>query len=148
MATTSFDNVDTIKQFPLGTVLMQDGNAYSYLQGVGSVVAGSWVSFDENGVTTLLAANAKGRVGIAMAACDATTKFGWFQVYGKAVGKVLAAFADNGIPFATATAGSVDDAVVTGDLVLNAIGRSAIDTPVTGQAYFELNYPSVNDTLG
>lgn len=141
-------DVDVDPIFPVGTRLELNGKAWIYAKGVASCVAGSWVSFDENYVTTLLAANAKGRVGIAMAAINTTSLYGWYQVFGKAVGKVLAAFADNGIPFGTSTAGSVDDAVVSGDLVLNAIGRSAIDTPVTGQAYFELNNPSVNDTLG
>lgn len=137
--------VDDTAQHELGTEARDtNGNRYIYAKGVASTALNSWVSMDEDYVTTLLAANAKGRVGIAMAAIVAD-KYGWYQVYGEATGKVLASFADNGIPFATSTPGSVDDAVVAGDLVLNAIGRSAISG---GVATFELNYPSVNDTLG
>jgi hypothetical protein len=118
-----------------------------YLQGVASTVQGSWVSFDEAYVTTLLVANAKGRVAVALAAVVASS-YGWYVIKGKVPAKVLASFADNGLIYATATAGSVDDAVVAGDLVVGAIGRSAIDTPVTGQAYVELNYPFSTDALG
>lgn len=141
------DTVDTSKQVPLGTrAFDNDGNEYIYLQGVASCVAGSWVSFDEAHVTTLLVANAKGRVAVAMAAVDATTEFGWFQIYGKnTIAKVLASFADDGLIYSTATAGSVDDAVVAGDLVVGAIGRSAI---ASGAATVELNYPFATDTLG
>jgi len=141
--------VHSSKKFRLGTrVKDKQGNEFIYLQGVASCVAGSWVSFDEAHVTTLLAANAKGRVAVAQAAVDATTEYGWFQIYGKATGKVLASFADNGLIFSTATAGSVDDAAVAGDLIVGAIGRSAIDTPSTGMAYAELNYPFATDNLG
>lgn len=141
--------VDATRKYRLGTRIKDSaGNEYIYLKGVASTVAGSWVSFDEAHISTLLAADAVGRVGVANAAVNATTKYGWYQIYGKATGKALAAFADNGKIFATATAGSVDDAVVTGDLVVGAIGRSALDTPSTGMIYAELNFPFVTDVLG
>ena len=142
---TPLTNVDSNKQYALGTRGEDNaGNEYIYLQGVASTVAGSWVSFDEAHLTTLLTANAQGRVAIALAAVVAD-KFGWYQIYGKATGKVLTGFADNGKVYATSTAGSVDDADVAGDAIIGAIGRSAIDTPSTGKAYFELNYPMVQD---
>ena len=141
-----YDEVHDSKKFRLGTrVKDRAGNEFIYLQGVGSTLANSWVSFDEAHVSTLAVANAKGRVAIAGAAVDATTEYGWYCIYGKFAGKALAAFADNGSVYLTATAGSVDDADVAGDAVLNAWGRSALDTPSTGLAYFELNYPSVSD---
>lgn len=145
-----YTDVDTSQKYRLGKRLKDSaGNEYIYLKGVANTAQGSWVSFDEAHVTTLLAANAVGRVAVARAAVDATTKFGWFQIYGKVSAKVLASFADNGKIFATSTAGSVDDAVVTGDLVVGAIGRSAIDGGTsTGQAYVELNYPFATDVLG
>lgn len=122
----------------------EDGNEYIYLSGVASTVKGSWVTFDEAHITTLTVANAKGRVAIAGAAVVAA-KFGWYGIGGKIAGKVLAAFADNGIIFLTATAGSVDDTAVAGDLVHGAMGRAAIDTPETGLAWCELNNPFVDD---
>ena len=138
-------SVDDSAEYTVGTRTQDaDGNEYIYLKGVASTAANSWVSFDEAYQTALLAANAKGRVAIAMAATIAD-KYGWYQIYGKGTGKVLASFADNGVPFCTSTAGSVDDAVVTGDLIVGAMGRSAISG---GVATMELNYPFVTDTLG
>ncbi len=139
-------SVDTARANPLGTRAFDgDGNEYIYLTGVASTVAGSWVSFDEAHLTTLLVANAVGRVAVAMAATVAAT-YGWYQIYGKnTIALVLAGFADNGKIFSTATAGSVDDAVVAGDLVVGAIGRSAI---AGGVATVELNYPFATDNLG
>ncbi len=121
-----------------------NGNVFVYMQGVASVVAGTWVSYDEAFVTTRLVANAKGRVAIAMAAIDATTDFGWFQIYGSATGKALTAFADNGLVYMTSTDGSVDDAVVATSVVYGAIGRSAVNE-TTLLATFELDFPFVND---
>jgi hypothetical protein len=139
-------DIDSTELIPLGTRAKdKDGNEYIYLKGVASTEAGSWVSFDEAHVTTLLAANAVGRVAIATAATVAST-YGWYQIYGKnTVAKVLAGFADNGKIYCTATPGSVDDAVVAGDLVVGAIGRSAI---ASGVATVELSYPFVTDALG
>jgi hypothetical protein len=138
--------VHTTQLYRLGTrVRDRAGNEFIYLKGVASTVQGSWVTFDEAHVTTLAVANAQGRVAVAQAAVDSTSEYGWFQIYGKAAGKALTGFADNGKVYLTATAGSVDDADVAGDVVIGAIGRSALDTPTTGQAYFELNYPMVLD---
>ena len=121
---------------------------FIYLAGVDSTAVGSWVTFNQDDYTTaLLAANAIGPVAIAMSANTAATSYGWYQIYGKAVGAVLTGFADNGNAYATATAGSVDDAVVAGDLVKNAKGASAIGTPSAGLAEFEIQYPFMDDGL-
>lgn len=135
--------VDSSAEYTVGTRTQDNaGNEYIYCLGVASTAEHSWVSFDEAYVTTLLAANAQGRVGIAMAAILAD-KYGWYQIYGSGTGKVLASFADNGKVFCTATPGSVDDADVGGDFVVGAIGRSAVSG---GVATMELNYPIVQDT--
>jgi len=131
-----------------GTVAFDsDGNEYIFMQGVSGITSTTnWVSFDENFVTTLLAANAVGRVAIAMAQIDATTKYGWFQIYGKnAIGGSDAIPTDKQM-YIDATAGRVDDAAVTGDLIIGAISRSTDSS--TNIATFELNYPFVSDTLG
>ncbi len=134
--------VDDSAEYTVGTRTQDaSGNEYIYLKGVASTAANSWVSFDENYETTLLVANAQGRVGIAKAAITAD-KYGWYQIYGKGTGKVLAGFADNGKVYCTSTAGSVDDADVAGDAVIGAIGRSAVSG---GVATMELNYPIVQD---
>lgn len=121
---------------------------FIYLAGVASTAVGSWVTFNQDDHTTaLLAANAIGPVAIAMSANTAATSYGWYQIYGKAVGLCLALFADNGNVYATATAGSVDDAVVAGDRVKNAKGASAIGTPSGSFAEFEISYPVMDDGL-
>jgi hypothetical protein len=121
---------------------------FIYLAGVASTAIGSWVTFNlDDGTTALLAANAIGPVAISMSANTAATSYGWYQIYGKAVGLCLASFADNGNCYATATAGSVDDAIVAGDLVKNAKGASAIGTPSGSFAEFEIQYPFMDDGL-
>lgn len=118
---------------------------FIYLKGVASTAVGSWVTFnDDDNSTALLAANAIGPVGVAMSA-NVASQYGWYQIYGKAVGKALASYADNGLVYATATAGSIDDAVVAGDRVKLAKGASAVDTPSTGLAEFEIQYPFMDD---
>jgi len=145
----------TTQSHPLGTIVQavdrgENGNGqgeFIYLLGVADTVAGSWVTFnDDDGSTALLAANAIGPVAIAMSA-NVADQYGWYQVRGKAVGLALAAFADNGNVYATATAGSIDDAIVAGDRVKNAKGASALDFPATGAAEFEINRPWMDDGL-
>ena len=118
---------------------------FIYLLGVASTVVGSFVTFNQDdNSTALLAANAIGPVATAMS-INVASQYGWYQISGKAVGKCLASYADNGLVYATATAGSIDDAVVSGDRVKLAIGASAIGTPSTGLAEFELQRPFMDD---
>lgn len=143
------ENSTTQKHY-LGTRVQAYDSTYNvgefiYLKGVASCAVGSWVHFNADDFSTALtAANGIGPVAVAMSACVAS-EYGWFQIYGKAVGKALASYADNGLVFLTATAGSVDDAVVDGDMVHNAKGASAVDTPSTGLAEFEIQYPYTDD---
>lgn len=134
--------VDTTKQHVLGTRAMDDdGNEYIYVQGCTSGAAGSWVTLDEALVTTLAVADAQGRVAVLMAALDATTDYGWAQIYGKnTIALALTGFADNGLVYLTSTDGSVDDSAVTEDKIVGAFGRSALSD---GVITVELNYPQV-----
>lgn len=137
---------------PLGTIITAVDPTYGagefiFLEGAANTAIGSWVTYNADDYsTTLLAANAIGPVAVAMAATVASTK-GWYQIGGKAVGKALTGFADNANVYATATAGSVDDAVVAGDRVKRAKGASAVDTPSTGLAEFEIDRPFMDDGL-
>jgi hypothetical protein len=146
-------DTSTVQNHPLGTIVRAVDTTYGvgefiYLLGVASTAVGSWVTYNmDDGSTTLLAANAIGPVAVAMSA-NVASQYGWYQIQGKAVGKVLASYADNGLVYATATAGSVDDAVVTGDMVVNAKGASAIGTPSSGLAEMEISRPFVNDLTG
>lgn len=127
--------------FDLGT------GEFIYLKGLAATVLGSWVTYNSSdNTTTLLAANAIGPVAVAMSACVAN-EFGWYQISGKAVGLALTGFVDNANVYATATAGSVDDAVVVGDRVKLAKGASAVGTPAAGLAFFEIQRPFMDDGL-
>jgi hypothetical protein len=112
---------------------------YIYLKGVASTLAGSWVTYDELGLTTLTAANALGPVAIAQAAI-LLGQFGWYAIWGAHQGLCLASYADNAKVWCTSTAGSVDDADVAVDLITGAVGRSARDT-TTGMALFQIQHP-------
>lgn len=122
---------------PVGTIAYDEaGNRYKYLKGVASTVAGSFVTYDEAGLTLLAVADAQGGVAIAQAATVAE-KYGWYAIEGSHDGLCLASFVDNGKVYLTATPGSVDDTDVAGDAVIGVIGRSARDT-TTGMATFQL----------
>lgn len=143
---------DTVQNHKLGTIVRAEDPTYGagefiYLKGVASTVVGSWVTYSlDDGSTALLAANAIDPVAVAMSA-NVANQYGWYQISGKAIGKALTGFLDNANVYATATAGSVDDAVVAGDRVKLAKGASAVDTPSAGLAEFEIARPFMDDGL-
>lgn len=142
----------TTQQHELGLICQATDPTYGsgefiYLKGLASTAVGSWVTYNADDYsTTLLAANAIGPVAVAMSA-NVANQYGWYHITGKAVGKALTGFADNANVYATATAGSIDDAVVAGDRVKRAKGASAVDTPSTGLAEFEIDRPFMDDAV-
>lgn len=144
------DDTSTTQRHELGLIVQAKHATYGtgefiYLLGVASTTANSWVTYNaDNFGTALLAANAIGPVGIAMSA-NVASQYGWYQISGKAIGKALTGYVDNALVYATATAGSIDDAVVSGDRVKNALGASAVDTPSSGLAEFEIQRPFMDD---
>jgi hypothetical protein len=140
----------TVKNHALGTIVRAENATYGagefiYLQAAATTAVGSWVTYSyDNGQAALLAANAIDPVAVSMAVVAANS-YGWFQISGKAVGLVAAGYVDNALVYATATAGTVDDAVVAGDRVKLAKGASAIGTPAAGQAEFEICRPFMDD---
>ena len=149
---TLIGGVDDKALVPVGTILRARHGSYGagefiYLKGAASTALGEWVTYNmDDGSTTRLAANAVGPVAVAMGPTVANT-WGWYQIGGKAVGKVLAGFVDDASVFATAIVGSVDDTVVAGDRVKRAKGASAIGTPSAGLAEFEIDRPNMDDGL-
>lgn len=139
----ALDQVDTAKRFALGTYVDLGNDAYVYVQGVTSGAANKLATFTSAGVTTLLAGNAVGMVGVFVAALDATTKYGWLQVKALA-GRSVATdtVAANTVPYIDGTSGRVDDAAVAGDKVYNAILTSA-DTSNVATMWF--NHPYVTN---
>ena len=146
----NIDETSTTQKHALGTIVTCKHATYGvgefiYLQGVASTAVGSWVTYNaDDNTTALLAANAIGPVAVSMAANVAST-YGWYQISGKAVGKALTGYVDNALVYATSTAGSIDDAVVAGDRVKKAKGASAVGTPSTGLAEFEIDRPFMDD---
>ena len=136
----------------LGTIVRAKDPTYGagefiYLKGLAATAVGTWVTYNmDDGSTTLLAANAIGPVAVAMSA-NVANQYGWYQIQGKAIGLCLAGFLDNANVYATATAGSVDDAVVAGDRVKNAVGASAIGVPSGSFAEFEIARPWMDDAV-
>lgn len=121
-------SIDSSAQNKLGTKATDNnGNTYIYLKGVASVIAGSWVAYDEafaaTGLDSDVAATLVGPVAVAQAAVVANT-YGWFLIDGSG-SATAGTVADNGKVFATATVFSCDDAYVNGNQVHGAVWRSA-----------------------
>jgi hypothetical protein len=136
--TTQLNDLLTVREFSSGT--------YIYLKGVASVIAGSWVAYDELGVTTGLdsdvAASIVSSVAVSTAAVDATTKYGWFGVKG-AFSAGAGTVADNAKVYATSTVFICDDAAVTGNQVHGAVWRSADSSNL---ATVQIDFPFIGVT--
>lgn len=122
---TPLSQVDSSPAFTLGTQTMdKSGNIYVYMLGVASTIVGSWVTFDEDYTTTLLVANAIGPVAVSMG-INVASKYGWYQIWGKAEACVITTCADNAnIGFET-TSGYVGDGYADGDRIAGAISRES-----------------------
>lgn len=148
------DETSTTQKHPLGMIVRAVDKAstgygmgeFIYLLGVGSTAVGSVVLYNEdNYSTSLLAANDIGQVAVAMSA-NVANQYGWYQISGKAVVSA-GTVSDNGNVYATATAGTVDDAVVAGDRVKRAKFASANGTPSAGLAECEIARPFMDDAV-
>ena len=144
-------DVSTVQNHPFGTIVRARDTGttaygegeFIYVKGVASGAVQKWAGYrSKAGLTTLAVADGNYSVGVMMSTLDATTKFGWLQIKGRAIGKALTGFADNGVVYLTSTAGSVDDASVIGDVVHGAIGRNGGTHTVGDLAgEFEINRP-------
>ena len=109
---------------------------FKYLKGVTSTAQYDMVVFDSSDHTTTRTVSATiGDAAVAQSANAASTSYGWYQIIGCSpvtAGTVL----DNGLVYTTATDGSVDDAQVDSQQILNAQFRAATDT---GLALVQLN---------
>lgn len=116
---------------------------FIYLQGLALTAEGELVIYDHNAGTTKRAvAGDRGPCAVAMAA-NVASQFGWYQLTGLSKiksGTVAAA----GAVYLTATAGTVDDAVVAGDKVDGARFKTADGTPAAGFAFAMLDRPVLN----
>lgn len=144
----AFDATSTTNKQGLGTIVRafdtastaQGQGEFIYLEGVGSTVLGDWVHYDpDTWKGALSTAGTHGPMAVAMSA-NTASQYGWYQISGKAVGRVLTGYADNGLVVLTGTSGRVDDQSVAGDNVHNAKGASAT-TAGTLVADFEIWRP-------
>lgn len=118
------------------------GNEYIYLSGLASTAVGTWVVYDELGVTILMITTSIGPAAIAQAAVLGS-QYGWYMISGRCSGLALTAYADNATVNATATPGSVDDNAVAAAAELNvfgAWGRSAVNE-TSFLATFQIEHP-------
>jgi hypothetical protein len=141
----------TTARHALGTIIVAKDVTYGeaefiYLTGVADTAAGSWITYDIDGASALLVAGARGPVAIAMSA-NVASQYGWYMIHGKhsaALTWISLALSSNGILYATASAGLVDDAVVSGDIIRNAKVDAAKATNVLAVAV-EIYRPSVHN---
>ena len=116
---------------------------FIYLRGVAATVEGDTVIYDLNANTTKRAvAGDRGPAAVAMSA-NVAGQGGWYQIGGLSKMK-SGAVAANAAVYVTATAGTVDDAVVVGDKLDGARFKTADGTPAAGFAYAMLNRPALN----
>lgn len=117
---------------------------YIYLKGVANVALGSWVTYNYLFASALITHLAVGMVAIAQAAVVAN-KYGFFRIYGYDANAKSDTTAANKALYIDGTDGRVDDAVVTGDLVVNAMSAAA-DTANVLPVFIQ--YPFVTAVLG
>lgn len=116
---------------------------FIYAKGVGSTAEGDLCLINTYAPsTTRVVAGSRGPVGIAQSA-NIANQFGWYQIFGAGAIKA-GTVAANANVYATATPGTIDDAVVAGDKVDGARLKTADGTPAAGKAVVQLAYPSMN----
>lgn len=118
---------DTTQNHALGTVVRAVDPTYGeaefiYLKGVASTAVGSWVGFSPTlGTSVLAVANGNYPLAVSMTTNTTTTSYAWYQRTGIAQALGLTSIThSSGFLWLTSTAGSVDDASVIGDAVINA----------------------------
>ncbi len=139
---------DTTQNHALGTIVRAVDPTYGegefiYLKGVASTVVGSLVDYDSYLATTALApaTGGIGAVAVAMSA-NVASQYGWYQISGSAVVKAPNAMTVGAEVFMlAATPGSIDDAAVNGEQVLNAKVSTTTATPSSGLAVIQIDRP-------
>ena len=137
---------DTTKNHDLGTVVQGTDPTYGsgefiYLQGVASTAVGDVVRITTGFTTVRGVASGRGKCAVAMSA-NVANQYGWYQISGEAVVNAAATVVASTPAYLTATTGSVDDAVVSGDKIDGMVFSAARTGAGTVTAI--LNYPCAN----
>lgn len=144
----------TTQLHPLGTIVRAADSTlghgeFVYLKGVASTVVGDWVGYSPAlGTSVRAAANGNYPLAVAMSACNTTTKYGWYQISGVASANGLTSIThSSGFLWLTATAGSVDDASVIGDAVINARKTTTVHVVGTFLDTYNINRPFTDNRV-
>lgn len=144
------DQTSTTQNHPIGHVVKAKDATYGegefvYLKGVASTIQGDVCYYDQYASTTARSgAGSRGPFGIAMSA-NVASQYGWYMVRGSILVNCLAADTTTVTgQFNTATAGSLDDAIVAGDKVDGLSVKTTVGTPAAGFCVAQLHYPSAN----
>ena len=127
IGTQQITDTSTVQNHPLGTIVTAvdpslGAGEFIYLKGVASTAVGDWVGYSPAlGTSVRAIANGNYPLAVAMSACSTTTLYGWYQISGVAKANGLTSIThSSGFLWLTGTAGSVDDASVIGDAIINA----------------------------
>lgn len=124
-----------------------DGNMYIYLKGVANTVAGSFVVFDEVGVTALATTStaAGAQVAVATAVTDSATEYGWYLIHGTGVVATNGDVSDNARMQTTAGSnGNVDDTTTANKYLNNAFFRGATTSGAAAFTIGQVSWSSSN----
>lgn len=145
-------DTDTTQRHPLLTIVDAQDETYGagkfiYLKGVASTAIADWVGYSPTlGTSVRAVANGNYPLAVAMSACNTTTKFGWYQIYGIAVARGLTSITHtSGFLWLTATAGSVDDASVIGDAIIGARKTTTVHVVGTFTDTYMLSFPQATN---
>ena len=141
-------DTSTTAKMPLGSIVQAVDPTYGvgefiYLKGVANTVVGSLVDYDQTLATTTLApaTGGIGPVAVAMSA-NVANQWGWYQITGAAAVKAPNAMTPGAEVFMlAATPGSVDDADVANEQIVNAKVSTTTGTPSSGLAIIQINRP-------
>lgn len=135
---------DTVQNHPLGTIrkITDTTNNFEgeaiYLKGVASTALNDAVTYSAGTWQTARAiASAVGFVAVSLSA-NLANQFGWYVIRGAAITNTNNTVAAGAQAYVTATAGALDDAVVAGDLIQNAIIAESVTG--SGTALVMLEY--------
>ena len=138
----------TTQKHTIGTTVQAKHATYGvatfiYLKGVASTAAYNVVVYDEYANTTTRAvAGSRGPAAVAMSA-NVANQYGWYMIEGSAIITCSTVAADKPL-YATATPGTVDDAVVSGDMILGMVSKTANGTPAAGQLVAQISRPCMS----
>ena len=128
MIGVSLEYTDTSPSFALGTTVnLSDGGQAVYVRAASTVATYAAVSvLVDNTVVPLTTTNSAGSKAVGFAqASIASAYYGWVQLGGKPRVSVLVGCQPSVPLFTTATAGSLDDATVTGGLVAGLVATTS-----------------------